>query len=1095
MVVPTICQQNEIVSGLGSAPIIDGSKTSADNWDEAGTVTMDYGRAGEPKRGTLTITTKHDHEKIYFLLEWDDESSIWNDDPSIYFEDDGTTHDGILDGVNEDEIYSRNVYPCSYANDGFWFWKKDEWYSDGGIYFRSVKSACSYSNGRWVYEVEKELNTGEIYDISVPVGSEEILGFAAINWEKSAEPGGVRSWTWPVDDYGTGNLLQRTDPYKTDLWGDLIITWDEEEPSEEVALANAYHININGEKTQSLDSKFLNVHEGDLVVLEPYGFDEDEIESVEWYDRFDRKTHTLENFYIGATDVTKFKVDRNTIFKLETFSDAAMTEHSFNFLGGDTVYFKITILDFEGNPKPGTLYVELLDTTGEDSYSKIADTTGVFTDSFVFPSDTPTQKSFSVAFETREELVGPVFSDFKFNSGIATFKSEVEMSYSFLDAMTDINKDEMRYGSVIRAFAVHGGAGYLDDGTFFDPGHHLIEMNLIFKNGSTFIDTILINVSNAYFINEKKISVILAKFSDKDFQRDLTAYEFENIILSRLNNYYEENSWGRVRWNYKLFSDDGEPFTIGSTSKYTDAWFEKDDIVEINNDAQTEAKASDPTASSWISSSVAVVVIYPDLAGRMGGAWEPASEPSKINVEEADLGMLAHELGHELGLADKYESATWLPSDIGGWGLMGNVFRIHPQHMTSDSKRQLGWISEDSKGNGEYTITALPSTDKVFKIDSLIGTTLQIEARTKAKKISYWDRSVPDTGIIIYKKSSLFGDTSVLGVLKSEGWWMEVPLLNKKITFVENRLDSDGTADIKIESISEEDIVGTVIDVICPLCGIVGSLIPSSNGSLPDLDLHAFYTIDGQQKHAGMNYETSEYECPEDAICSGDYQSQEWIFVPSNADVEFKVFNRDVKQFMEENPEILDMTNGSAEYQIMFVSYDSEGDMHISEPERHSISNLENGQPVIKEETYSPPAQTDMVKVYDADTGEFLNETLSGIITLPPPPTDQIEAAGLDYTLFLIIGGIIGAVIIVSLAFMKMRQPPTPPTPPIEIKIKPKPEKPIPPKQGVERGLSEASEKVKIALQEGVAPEKIVETLRKDGYTDSEIKKILAKFL
>jgi len=71
----------------------------------------------------------------------------------------------------------------------------------------------------------------------------------------------------------------------------------------------------------------------------------------------------------------------------------------------------------------------------------------------------------------------------------------------------------------------------------------------------------------------------------------------------------------------------------------------------------------------------------------------------------------------------------------------------------------------------------------------------------------------------------------------------------------------------------------------------------------PDLDLHLFCD-DG--RHVGPNYETGEYDIQVmDAIVSGDNSnSPEWILIPENNDnCDFKVFARDNKVFLEENPE------------------------------------------------------------------------------------------------------------------------------------------------------------------------------------------------
>ncbi|HEX6150012.1 M6 family metalloprotease domain-containing protein, partial [Nocardioides sp.] len=67
--------------------------------------------------------------------------------------------------------------------------------------------------------------------------------------------------------------------------------------------------------------------------------------------------------------------------------------------------------------------------------------------------------------------------------------------------------------------------------------------------------------------------------------------------------------------------------------------------------------------------------------------------------EDAGVGVLSHEYGHDLGLPDLYDSIGPTDTDVGWWDLMstgshsGPVFQSIPTHMGAWSKYVLGWIN------------------------------------------------------------------------------------------------------------------------------------------------------------------------------------------------------------------------------------------------------------------------------------------------------------------------------------------------------------------------------------------------------------------
>jgi len=114
-----------------------------------------------------------------------------------------------------------------------------------------------------------------------------------------------------------------------------------------------------------------------------------------------------------------------------------------------------------------------------------------------------------------------------------------------------------------------------------------------------------------------------------------------------------------------------------------------------------------------------------------------------------------------------------------------------------------------------------------------------------------------------------------------------------------------------------------------PFDGSLKEFNPARGGTLPDLDLHAV-TSDG--RHAGVNYQTGEFDQIEGAILSGDNGgSPEWILLPKEANAKFFVSSRDNQKFLEENPDIaLKMPDKSDSFEIYARCIDPKTDIYTS---------------------------------------------------------------------------------------------------------------------------------------------------------------------
>jgi M6 family metalloprotease-like protein len=97
-----------------------------------------------------------------------------------------------------------------------------------------------------------------------------------------------------------------------------------------------------------------------------------------------------------------------------------------------------------------------------------------------------------------------------------------------------------------------------------------------------------------------------------------------------------------------------------------------------------------------------------------------------------EIGVLAHELGHGLGLPDLYPTGSWTHAGVGSWDLMGtgswgcqgSGAPARPCHMGAWTKSALGWLQVEEVQPGEDRIVTLEPVqygNRVLKIPSREG--------------------------------------------------------------------------------------------------------------------------------------------------------------------------------------------------------------------------------------------------------------------------------------------------------------------------------------------------------------------------------------
>lgn len=107
------------------------------------------------------------------------------------------------------------------------------------------------------------------------------------------------------------------------------------------------------------------------------------------------------------------------------------------------------------------------------------------------------------------------------------------------------------------------------------------------------------------------------------------------------------------------------------------------------------------------------------MQSALGGGANPPCNTSQI----MPIGVVAHELGHGLGLPDLYdiEGLAQGPSvGIGRWGLMGmgsEVTPSSPARMEAWSLNEMGWVALDTlTASGTYTMDPAPIFDTAFVV-------------------------------------------------------------------------------------------------------------------------------------------------------------------------------------------------------------------------------------------------------------------------------------------------------------------------------------------------------------------------------------------
>lgn len=209
---------------------------------------------------------------------------------------------------------------------------------------------------------------------------------------------------------------------------------------------------------------------------------------------------------------------------------------------------------------------------------------------------------------------------------------------------------------------------------------------------------------------------------------------FSGLAISQLHNGLREAlarvDTGAGGMNFAAFDNDGPD---GIPNSGDDDGFV--DLTLFGHPTQDGACVSPTNNHIWAHRfTLSVTATYTTNDARAGGGFIRVADyliqsalggATGCDVTSVmPIGIVAHELGHGLGLPDLYdiEGLTQGPSvGIGRWGLMsmgGDASPRSPARMEAWSLNELGWVTVDTiTATGIYSLDAAPLSDTTFFVN------------------------------------------------------------------------------------------------------------------------------------------------------------------------------------------------------------------------------------------------------------------------------------------------------------------------------------------------------------------------------------------
>lgn len=336
--------------------------------------------------------------------------------------------------------------------------------------------------------------------------------------------------------------------------------------------------------------------------------------------------------------------------------------------------------------------------------------------------------------------------------------------------------------------------------------HHSNLRNL--KSSSTITSGVLKNLVILMRFQED-VSKQLPSRSDMDILFNHVGQPYHRLApTGSIYDYYHDVSFGKlsiesyvVEWidlpNTASYYAEG---SSGTGSRATKMWHHALNVLE--NDPNFSFKDFDLNGDNFIDG---ITLIHSGYGAEFGGVgysdriwshkgavsgslrWKSSSEGVIVNQYHISpalwstsgssigrIGVIAHELGHFLGLPDLYDTDESNGNGIGSFCLMANSWGFdssqkYPPTISAWGKIELGWLEPTIiSDTGLYTIDAATSTPVAYRVDYNFpqGEYLLIENR---QKMGY-DLKMPQGGLIIYHIDETVKDHNVEGFPGQTDW-------------------------------------------------------------------------------------------------------------------------------------------------------------------------------------------------------------------------------------------------------------------------------------------------------------------------------------